>query len=57
MTNEQLVVEAELKIQKILLQLERDWNGPPILVERVEVDTRNFTNLRCTIELRDGYRS
>ena len=57
MTNAQLVAEAERKIQEILLELERAWFGPPVSVQRVEVDTRNFSQLRATIELRDGLRS
>jgi len=51
MTNKQLVAEAERKIQKILLDLESDSEGP-IEVQSVKVYTRNFSSLRVTITLK-----
>lgn len=43
---EQAVEKAEKAIQKILIDLENDNN---VEIESVDVDTRNFSNLRTEI--------
>lgn len=50
---EQTVKAAEWRIQRILNDLEYSTGRA---VDRIEVDTRNFAQLRTEITLRDGQR-
>jgi hypothetical protein len=52
--DEPAVKHAEQRIQRILIDLEEETGKR---VDHVEVDTRNFAQLRTEITLRDGDRA
>ena len=52
--DEPVVRHAEQRIQRILIDLEEELGKS---VDHVEVDTRNFAQLRTEITLRDGPRA